>query len=213
MKLPRRDLLILSGVLLSVLALAPGCNRAPVAAAPPAPIAEFVLPVQKEVEDWDEFTGRTDAKESVAVRARVSGYLTQVNFKAGAIVKKGDLLFVIDPRPYEADLARAEGEYKRAEAQTTLAKADLDRAEQLRTQKVLAPEGYDAKLAANKQAEAALASAWGSLETAKLNVEFCRITAPIDGRVSRERVTVGNLIQPSATEAGVMPPNSGCARF
>lgn len=180
------------------------CNRAPAPAAPPAAIAEFVTPVQKEVEDWDEFTGRTDAKESVEIRARVSGYLTQVNFKAGAIVKKGDLLFVIDPRPYEADLARAEGEFKRADAQVALAKADLQRAEQLRTQKVLAQEGYDAKLAASKQADAALASAWGAQETAKLNLEFCRITAPIDGRVSRERVTVGNLIQPSAGEAGVL---------
>jgi RND family efflux transporter MFP subunit len=180
------------------------CNRAPAPAAPPAPVAEFVVPVQKEVEDWDEFTGRTDAKESVEIRARVSGYLTQVNFKAGAIVKKGDLLFVIDPRPYEADLARADGDFKRAEAQVTLAKADLQRAEQLRNQKVLAQEGYDAKFAASKQADAALASAWGAQETAKLNLEFCRITAPIDGRVSRERVTVGNLIQPSATDAGVL---------
>jgi RND family efflux transporter MFP subunit len=180
------------------------CNRSPAPSGPPAAVAEFVVPVQKEVEDWDEFTGRTDAKESVEIRARVSGYLTEVNFKAGAIVKKGDLLFVIDPRPYEAELARAEGEYKRADAQVTLAKADLQRAEQLRTQKVIAPEGYDAKVAASKQADAALASAWGALESAKLNVEFCRITAPIAGRVSRERVTVGNLIQPSGSDAGVL---------
>jgi RND family efflux transporter MFP subunit len=180
------------------------CNRAPAPGGPPAPVAEFVVPVQKEVEDWDEFTGRTDAKESVDIRARVSGYLTEVNFKAGAIVKKGDLLFVIDPRPYEAELARAEGDYKRSEAQVTLGKADLQRAEKLTAQKVLAPEGYDAKLAASKQADAALASAWGALETAKLNLEFCRITSPIDGRVSRERVTVGNLIQPSATDSGVL---------
>ncbi len=185
-------------------ALVSSCNRAPAPAAPPAPVAEFVIPVQKEVEDWDEFTGRTDAKESVEVRARVSGYLTDVKFKAGAIVKKGDLLFVIDPRPYEAELARAEGEFKRAEAQMTLAKADLQRAEQLRAQRVLAPEGYDAKVAASKQAEAALASAWGAQEAAKLNIEFCRITAPIDGRVSRERVTVGNLIQPSGGDAGIL---------
>ncbi len=194
----RLSMIGIAGVALS------SCNRAPAPAAPPAPVAEFVTPVQKEVEDWDEFTGRTDAKESVEIRARVSGYLTQVNFKAGAIVKKGDLLFVIDPRPYEADLARAEGDFKRADAQVTLAKADLQRAEQLRNQKVLAPEGFDAKLAASKQADAALASAWGAQETAKLNLEFCRITAPIDGRVSRERVTVGNLIQPSAGDAGVL---------
>src|SRR3982751_4002460 len=99
--------------------------------APPLPV-NVVTVVEKEVNEWDEFTGRLDPVESVDIRPRVSGYITEIHFEAGAIVKKGDLLYVIDPRPYQADFDRAAAEVERMQAQEKLAQIELDRAKELR---------------------------------------------------------------------------------
>lgn len=174
--------------------LTAACRKQP----PPAPQGPLpvnvVVAVEKEVTEWDEFTGRIEAVESVEVRARVSGYLQSVNFKAGAEVQKDDLLFVIDPRPYQADLERAQAELDRAESQVKLADIDAKRAEDLRSKKTISAEEFDQKIAALHQAEATARSAKAAKDSAALNLEFTQIKAPIAGRVSNERVTVGNLV-------------------
>ena len=172
-----------------------GCKKA---AAPPAqgPLpVNVVTAIEKEVIEWDEFTGRIEAVQSVDIRARVSGYLEAVKFNEGAIVKAGDPLFVIDPRPYQADLDRGIADVERADAMLKLAQIDFDRAKDLREKKVTSPEEFDQKAAALQQAEASVRSAKAAKDAAALNIEFTQIKSPIDGRVSDARVTIGNLIQ------------------
>jgi RND family efflux transporter MFP subunit len=127
-----------------------------------------------------------------------------VDFKAGSIVKKGDLLFTIDKRPYQADLDRANGQLKEAQAEQKLAEANFNRATDLRSRNVIAVDEFDTKSAAYLQSQGATSVAEAAVETAKLNLEFCSIRSPIDGRVSRELATVGNLVQPNATAEGVL---------
>ena len=181
-----------------------GCKKAPPAQQQgPLPV-NFQVVEEKVVTEWDEFTGRMEAVESVEIRPRVSGYLTEIHFKAGALVKKGDLLFVIDPRPYQADMDRAVAEVERADAQLKLAQIELDRAKELRAKNTIAVSEFDVKAANYQVAAAAVRSATAAKESAALNLEFTRITSPIDGRVSNERVTVGNLIQPGAGADSVL---------
>jgi multidrug efflux system membrane fusion protein len=160
----------------------------------PAPKVKIAQPLQKEVLEWDEYSGRIEAVETVEVRARVDGYLDKVIFKAGDKVKKGDLLFVIDPRPYRAELNRAEGELERAKARLELAKNDLQRAEHLRRAKAISEEEYDARSKGQREASAAVRSAEAAAQTARLNLEFTEVRAPISGRIGRELVTPGNLV-------------------
>jgi RND family efflux transporter MFP subunit len=188
---------------LSLLSLA-GCHHAPPPPAPPPPKVTIAPVTEKEITEWNEYIGRTDAVESVEVRARVSGYLVSVDFKAGSLVKKGAPLFTIDKRPYQADLDRANGQLKEAQAQQKLAQADFDRASDLRSRSVIATNEFDSKSAAFLQSQGATAVAEAAVETAKLNLEFCSIHSPIDGRVSRENVTVGNLVQPNPAADGVL---------
>ncbi|MEO8353887.1 MAG: efflux RND transporter periplasmic adaptor subunit, partial [Chthoniobacteraceae bacterium] len=175
-----------------------------------APPAQGPLPVsvvtahQREVTEWDEFTGRIDAVQSVEIRARVSGYLESVNFKAGALVKEGDLLFVIDPRPYQANLDRAKAQLDQAEAQLKLAQIDFNRAEELREKKIVSAEEYDQKAVGRQQAEASVRAAQAALDAAALNLEYTRIKSPIAGRVSNERVTAGNLVTAGTGEGMVL---------
>jgi len=169
----------------------------------PLPV-NVITAIEKEVTEWDEFTGRTEAVESVEIRPRVTGYITEIHFKAGALVKAGDLLFVIDPRPYQADLDRASANVDQALAQQKLAQIDFDRAKDLRDKKVTSPEEFDQKLAAFQQAQASVRSAQAAKDAAVLNLEFTKIRSPITGRVSNERVTVGNLVQSSMGTDGVL---------
>ncbi len=181
-----------------------GCKKAPPPQQQgPLPV-NFVTAVEKEVTEWDQFTGRIEAVESVEIRPRVTGYITEIHFKAGAIVNEGDLLFVIDPRPYQADLDRASANLEQAQAQLKLAQIDFTRAKDLREKKVTSPEEFDQKAAANQQAEASVRSAQAAKDSAALNLEFTRIKSPITGRVSNERVTVGNLVQSSMGTDGVL---------
>lgn len=177
-----------------------GCKKTPPAQQQgPLPV-NVVTAVEREVTEWDEFTGRIEAVESVEIRPRVSGYITEIHFKAGALVNKGDLLFVIDPRPYQADLDRATANLEQAEAQVKLAEIDFKRTQGLRQKNVVSPEEFDQKAASLQQAEASGRSAKAARDSAVLNLDFTRITSPITGRVSNERVTVGNLVTAGGTD-------------
>jgi multidrug efflux system membrane fusion protein len=188
-----------AGALLAIAALTACSETSETASAkqpptpPPAPVT-VSQPLQKEVAEWDEFTGRAEAVETVEIRARVTGQLMKVNFKDGAKIAKGDLLFVIDPRPYEAELARAEAEVTRLQASLELAQDDLIRAKRLLKNKAISEEEFDSRSKGLRGAEASLQAAKAAVQSAKLNVEFTHIRAPISGRISREYVTEGNLI-------------------
>jgi len=160
----------------------------------PPPSVTANQPAQREVVEWDEYPGRLEAVDMVEVRARVSGYLQSVHFKEGAEVKTGDLLFVIDPRPYQAELDRTDAELKQAQTRLELAINDLARAERLLKSKAISEEEADSRSKAKREVEAAVQSARASVEMAKLNLEYTHITAPIGGRISRKMVTEGNLI-------------------
>lgn len=179
------------------------CKKAPPPAPSPLPV-NVVTVIEKEVNEWDEFTGRLEAVESVEIRPRVSGYITEIHFEAGAIIKKGDLLYVIDPRPYQADFDRAAAEFERMQAQLKLAQIELDRAKDLRTKNTISASEFDQKAATYQGAAAAAAAAEAAKNSAALNLEFTQIKSPIDGRVSDARITLGNLVQPGAGPENVL---------
>ncbi len=169
------------------------CNREQ-APTPPPPKVTVSHPVVRELIEWDEYTGRLEAVDSVEVRARVSGYLESIRFKDGQIVKKGDLLFVIDPRPYQADLDSAEAALKLAKARLELAKNNLARARQLLGARAISEEEADTRASDERVAQATVEQSEADVQAVKLNVEFTQVTAPITGRISRKLVTEGNLI-------------------
>jgi len=170
-------------------------------ALPPPPHVKIAQPLSQEVTEWDEYTGRIEAVSSVDIRARVSGYLEKVNFKAGAKVKKGDLLFEIDPKPFTAQLQYAVSELERAKAKHELAKNDLGRAERLFSGKAISEEEHDARSKGSRETIAAVQSAEANVNTAKLNLEYTKIRAPIDGRIGRELITEGNLVSGGGGDA------------
>ncbi len=179
-------------------------TRSVAADAPPAPPAVTVSqPVQRELVEWDEYTGQFAAKEYVEIRARVSGYLTEIHFEDGQLVKEGDLLFVIDPRPYEATLAAARAQLAQGEAQVELATRQLGRTAELRKKDFEPASAYDQRVSDLKVATAAVESAKAAIRSAELNVGFTRITAPLTGRISNHQVSIGNLI--SGGDAGTTP--------
>jgi RND family efflux transporter MFP subunit len=173
------------------------------ASPPPAPAPPAVVvapPLVMRLTEWDEYTGRFEATDRVDVRARVDGYLDSIHFRDGAIVKPGDLLFVIDPRPYEAALEGARADVVRAQTRVELATTDFTRGEQLFAIRGISQEEFDRRIQARKEAEAALIVAQAAERTAALNVEFTRVRAPIGGRISQKFVSVGNVI--SGGQAG-----------
>jgi len=175
-----------------------GCDEKPAAQAAVAPPPVTVAPpVKRTVTDWDEFTGRFDAVEQVQVRARVGGFVTDIEFRDGAFVKAGDLLYLIDARPFEAVATQADGQLSDARAKVELAKRELDRALTLQQSQNVADSTVDQRRQALQAARAAETQAEGLLKAAQLNVEFTHVTAPISGRVSRHLVSVGNLVQGS----------------
>ena len=166
--------------------------------APAAPPAVTVSqPIRRELAEWDEYTGQFAAKEYVEIRARVSGYLTEIHFADGQIVKEGDLLFVIDPRPYEATLAAARAQLAQANAQVDLATQQLNRSAELRKKDFEPASNYDQRVSDLKVATAATESAKAAIRSAELNVGFTQITAPLAGRISNHQVSVGNLVSGS----------------
>jgi len=169
-----------------------------------APAVKIAQPLSQEVTEWDEYTGRIEAVNSVEVSARVSGYLEKVNFKAGDRVHKGDLLFLIDPKPFTAQLNYAEAELERAKSRHELAKNDLSRAEHLFRAKAISEEEHDARSKGLRETAAAVQSAQANLYTARLNLEFTQVRAPIDGRIGRELITAGNLVNGGGGDATVL---------
>jgi RND family efflux transporter MFP subunit len=151
-------------------------------------------PVEKEVTNYGEYTGNTAAVKSVDIRARVTGYLEKVGFQEGAIVKTGDLLFVIDRRPYQAAFDQAQANVEQAKAQLALADSNFQRSEKLYRTNVVDAQSYETQLANRNQANATLLANEAALETAKLNLDFTEIRSPIDGQASIYNYTVGNLI-------------------
>ena len=180
---------------LLVLTLA-SCNK-PQPAAPmafPPTTVSVSPPLQQQVQEWDEFTGRIDAIETVEIRPRVSGYLDKVHFKSGQMIKAGDLLFTVDSRPFQAVLDRAEAELQRAKTKLDLTKREMDRADRLTAAKAISAEEAETKSMAHREAGDALRAAEAAVKAVALDVEFCSVRSPISGRVSREMVTAGNYI-------------------
>lgn len=177
-------------------ALSTGCGGpAEPAAGAPAPMEVSVATVpERDISEWDEYTGHLEAVESVEIRPQVSGYLQQMNFEEGREVRKGDVLFVIDPRPYQSEFDRAAAELERARTSATLAGSDLQRAERLVSTGAISQEEFDSRKAAHVSALAAVRAAEAAVSAAQLNLSYTRVTSPIDGRVGRAEVTVGNLV-------------------
>jgi RND family efflux transporter MFP subunit len=171
-------------------------------ATPPPPAVTVAVVPARDVTDWDEFTGRLEAVNAVEIRPRVSGYITRVAFAEGKEVRKGEVLFEIDPRPYQADLERAEAELAQARSGAALAARDVERAQKLVDVQAISREEFDSRTSAETQGGAAVRGAEAAVETARLNLEWTRVRSPIAGRVSRAEVTPGNLVQagpPTAT--------------
>ncbi|MGL4445230.1 MAG: efflux RND transporter periplasmic adaptor subunit [Alsobacter sp.] len=178
--------LIASAILMPHGALAQG--------APPAPPVQVSAPLAQRVTNWDEFTGRFEASEQVDVRARVSGFLDSLHFKDGDLVKKGDLLFTIDPRPYRLSVDAARAEVARAKAQVELAQNEVERAEGLTQNRTITARDVDQRRANLNSAIGSQQGAEANLKTAELNLEWTEVRAPLAGRISNRRVDPGNLI-------------------
>ena len=164
-------------------------------AAPAAPPPVTVsAPLQKEITEWDEYTGQFAAVDYVEIRARVSGYLTEIHFTDGQIVNKGDLLFVIDPRPYEIELQQAQAQLATAEASLDLANRELARAASLREKDFVAQSTYDQRLNTMKAAAASVETGKAAIRQAQLDLEWSHVTAPVSGRISEHLVSIGNLV-------------------
>jgi RND family efflux transporter MFP subunit len=188
-----------TALLVAGLALA-GCDKpaSQAAAPPPAPVT-VAQPVKRTVTDWDEYTGRFEAVEEVQVRPRVGGFVNSVEFQDGAIVHQGDLLYVIDPRPFEAVAEQADGQLSDARAKVELAKRELDRGLNLVQTSAVSEQVVDQRRQALQAAHAAETEAAGALKAARLNIEFTHVTAPLTGRAGRHLVSPGNLVQGSDT--------------
>ena len=192
-------------VVASSVVLLASCDKPPEqAAAPPPPPVTVAQPTKRMVTDWDEFTGRFDAVEQVQIRARVTGFVTKVAFKDGAIVNVGDLLYEIDPRQYQAAAEQAQGQLADAKAKVELAQRELERATTLIRTQAISENIVDQRKQSLAAAEAATLQAEGALKRAELDVEFTKVTAPIAGRISRHLVTVGNLVQGSESGATLL---------
>lgn len=176
-----------------------GCGKKAPQMAHSAPEVQVSKPVKKTFEVWDEYTARVEPLEFVELRSRVSGYLEKIFFKEGQIVKAGDLLFVIDPRPYEASLAAAKASVKEVEARLLLAKTNLERAKDLLKSNAISKEIYDTRESDVLSTEASLLNAQALLKEAELNLEYTHIRAPISGKVSQRMVDPGNLITANTT--------------
>lgn len=170
--------------------------------APPAPPVTVAAAVGRPVTDYDEFTGHLESVDMVDVRPRVSGYVERVAFTEGAMVHKGDVLFVIDQRPYEADVEKAKADLAQAETRRTLAQSEVARAKHLLAAQAISRQDYDTRTSASAEGDAAVQAAQAALTTAQLNLEWTTVTAPITGRVGRAQVTPGNLVQAGAPNVG-----------
>lgn len=196
--MPVRNLAVFAVAAVFTVALS-ACGRANSTAAPPqAPEVTVAEVLTRPMRDWDEFTGRLEAVDNVELHPRVSGYVERVDFKEGARVHKGDLLFEIDARPFRAEVARLQAQTQRASAALKLAEANRARAERLFSENAISREEADQMQTDAATSAADLAASQAGLQAAQLNLEFTEVRAPIDGRVSRALITAGNLVTPAS---------------
>ena len=185
-------------VVATVILSATGCAKKK-PAPPPPPVVVVSHPLKTRIVDWDDYVGRFEAINSVDIRPRVTGYLQSIAFKDGQIVKKGQLLFIIDPRPYQAALDQAKGQEEHAVSALSNAKIELTRAQNLLAAHAIPEQQYETRLAAQQQAGADLTAAKANVQTAALNLGFTRVIAPLGGRISDRRVAPGNLVTQDTT--------------
>jgi RND family efflux transporter MFP subunit len=191
-------------LVVALLALFPGCRGAAAPQMPPPPTVTVSQPLQRDVIQWDQYSGYLSSPKTAVVSARVSGLIESAPFQEGAIVHQRDLLFKIDQRPFKADLDSKEAAVAQAQALADRSKADYRRSTMLLKAEVIAQAEYDSTKASFQEADAALSAARAALETSRLNLEWTEVRAPITGRVSRMSVTVGNLINGGAGQATVL---------
>ena len=184
------------GVMLALsVAVIAGCSgQASENAQAPAPEVSAAPVLIKQISQWDDFSGRVEAVESVALRPRVSGYIDRVNYEEGQEVRKGDVLFTIDSRSYRAELARAQADLARARSQAELGRSEAARAKKLSDLQAISTESYEQRRSAAAEAQANVAAAQAAVDAARLNLEFTQVRAPISGRAGRALVTAGNLV-------------------
>jgi len=200
----RLQLLKITALIFVVLTLLAGCERRGGAHQPPPPQVTVAPVERKEIIEWSEFTGRTEPVESVEVRPRVSGYIQAVKFQSGQLVTKGEVLFVIDPRWHQAEFDRLEAQAERAQVLSDNAKRESDRTGQLLTNRAISTEEADARVARFQEAKAALLAAQAARDSAKLDLEYTQVRAPINGRVSRALLTEGNYVSGLAGSATML---------
>lgn len=173
---------------------------APSASAPPPPVVSVAQVIHERITEWDEFTGRLEAPQTVSLVPRVSGYIEKVMFQEGALVKKGDVLFLIDSQPFDTEVKRLKADLSKAKAAAQLASHDYDRAKKLGKQRAISNETVDNRLAQQRQTAAQVASVQAALTRAQLDVAYTKVTAPIDGRASYALVTEGNFVNAGQSE-------------
>ena len=195
---------IILGALLVVAQFLSGCGSEPAASSPQPPPVTVAHPLQKKITEWDEYTGRFVPLASVEVRARVSGFIDSIHFTDGQIVKQGDLLFVIDPRPYKLAVEQATADVERAKARLEIATLDVERAAPLARSQTLTAREFDTRKSTQREAAGQVASAEAALNQAKLNLEWTEVRAPLSGRISDRRVDAGNLISGGQTGATLL---------
>lgn len=197
---------------ISLYGCGPANSAAPAAPAGGPPVTAAVV-LEKPVNETQEFSGRLEAVERVDIRARVGGFITAVNFKPGSLVKKGDVLFTIDSRPFQAEANRAEAAAVSARAKADLARLELDRSQRLLADKAIAQREVDEKQSSLKELDANVRAAQASLEAARLNLAYTKVTAPISGRVSKAEITTGNLVDGAAILTSVVSNKDIYATF
>jgi RND family efflux transporter MFP subunit len=186
-------------------ALALGAACAPAAPPPPPPPQVTVAPaLGRPVTEYDEFTGRMEATNTVEVRPRVSGFVRSVGFAEGAVVQRGQVLFEIDPRPYQDEVVRAAAALEQARTRLRLAASETERAQRLVAAQAISREEFESRTSSRAEGEAAVQAAQAALRSAQLNLEWTRVRAPISGRVSRAEVTPGNLVQAGPPAASLL---------
>lgn len=184
-----------ASLLLGSLSLLSACgDETQIQSAPPAANVSVAPVIHQRITEWDEFTGRLEAPESVSLRPRISGFIDSIAFKEGSLVNAGDVLFNIDSRPFNAEVRRLTAELEEAKSRLNLAKSSYKRANELSSKNAISIETFDSRAADLEQANARLRSVTAALEVAKLNLGYTKITAPISGRVSRAMITKGNLV-------------------
>jgi len=192
----------------SMALLLAGCDQgqpqASSTAAPPAPVVSVSKPAQRSIVEWDEYTGRFDAVQTVEMRARISGYLNEVRFKDGQLVKQGDLLFAIDPRPFERALEQAKAELFAATTKVENANLDVARGQPLIERKIISDKTFDDRMSLLRDAQAVVKVSEAKVKSAELDLSFATITSPIAGRISRTLATAGNWISAGSVSGATL---------